>query len=102
MQSRIGSDCHIRAAEVVINGSDHADDVQVTAAVGLFRGDLTCAIQNKKRQWVCISKLKVRPALIPPSANGKFSARAGQKQCGVGEKDNDNDVTISASAEPEN
>lgn len=42
VQGRVGADGHIRAAEVVVNGADHADDVELRVTAGCLRVDQTC------------------------------------------------------------
>jgi hypothetical protein len=39
VQRRVGADGHVRAAEIVVNGADHASNVQMTVLFTLFLGD---------------------------------------------------------------
>ena len=39
VQCRVSADGHVSAAKVIVNGADHADDVQVAALLALLLGD---------------------------------------------------------------
>ena len=40
VEGRVGADGHVGAAEVVVDGSDHSDDVEVSVGEDLFLADL--------------------------------------------------------------
>jgi hypothetical protein len=48
---RTGSDCHVGAAEVVVDGSDHADDVEVAVGKVLLLGDQVPLQKLAKKLW---------------------------------------------------
>lgn len=42
VEGRVSADGHVSAAEVVVNGAHHADDVQVGVSLAFLLRDLTC------------------------------------------------------------
>ena len=45
VQGRVGADRHVRATEIVVDWTHHADNVQVTALDLLFLTDFSCSLQ---------------------------------------------------------
>lgn len=41
VQRRVGTDCHVRAAEIIIDRTNHPGDVQTLELESLLLGDLT-------------------------------------------------------------
>ena len=46
-QRRVGSNRHVRATEIVVDGADDADDVQIAALIGVLRRNFFCQRKNR-------------------------------------------------------
>lgn len=49
MQSRVGADRHIRAAKIVVDGSDHTGDVKMLVLVSLLGSNIACRRKKRKK-----------------------------------------------------
>ena len=51
VQGRVSADCHVGAAEVIIDGAHHANNVEMCGALSLVIGDLTWRGNMDKVTW---------------------------------------------------
>ncbi len=85
MQCGVGTDRHVRAHEVIVNGTDDAGDVHLLMAFGHIRGDLAGRHQFLQEAWPLLAQhVRAGQGAVPADRHDAIDSSADEVlDCGA-------------------